>query len=105
MRGHILRKLVRQDTGYSTRAVLVLAAVALGTILLGILIAGLIVDLCVNKTFTVSLSDAALFVGSITSLWTGVGFAKAMDHRQKFEYPKREKPDASGPGEIPDEEV
>ena len=81
-RRHIIDDLIRQGTGYSTRAVLVLAAVVLGTILIGILIAGLIVDLCVNKTFTINLSDTALFIGSVTTLWTGVGLAKAIGNKR-----------------------
>lgn len=79
----IFTKLIVQGTGYSTRAVLVLAAVILGGLLLTILMVGMIVDLCYNHTFTVNLSDAALLIGSVTSLWTAAGISKAIGHTSK----------------------
>lgn len=85
MKKHILSKLIKQGTGYSTRAILVLAAIVVGVLLLSILIAGMIIDLRNNNTFTINLSDAALFIGSVTSLWTGVGFAKAFGGRHRIE--------------------
>lgn len=70
-------KLVIRGSGYSSKAFALVIMTLLSVILVGIIASGLIVDLIYNHTFTINLSDAALFIGAISTMIASIAVPKS----------------------------
>ena len=70
-------KLISSNTGVSSKNFFLACTTIIGMILLGVLIAGMIVDIIFQHTITVSMSEAAGFIGAVASLFAAAGLTKA----------------------------
>lgn len=70
-------KLISSNTGVSSKNFFLVCTTIIGMILLGVLIAGMIVDIIFQHTITVSMSEAAGFIGAVASLFAAAGLTKA----------------------------
>ena len=70
-------KLIKSNTGVSSKNFFLVCTTLVGMVLLGVLIAGMIVDVVFNHTITISMSEAAAFIGAIASLFAAAGLTKA----------------------------
>lgn len=104
-------KLIKSNTGVSSKNFFLVCTTLVGMILLGVLIAGMIVDIIFQHTITIEMGDAAAFIGAVASLFAAAGLTKAgsewsenkfiynthRNHSQKLEDEDEDIP-------IPDEE-
>lgn len=70
-------KLIKNNTGVSSKNFFLVCVTLIGLVLLGVVIAGFIVDMIFNHTITVNMSDAAAFIASVASLFAAAGLTKA----------------------------
>lgn len=70
-------KLIKSNTGVSSKNFFLVCTTIVGMVLLAVLIAGMIVDVVFNHTITISMSEAAAFIGAIASLFAAAGLTKA----------------------------
>ena len=70
-------KLISSNTGVSSKNFFLVCTTIIGMILLGVLIAGMIVDIIFQHTITVSMGEAAGFIGAVASLFAAAGLTKA----------------------------
>ena len=70
-------KLVQSNTGVSSKNFFLVCTTIIGMVLLGVLIGGMIVDIIFNHTITVSMGEAAGFIGAVASLFAAAGLTKA----------------------------
>ena len=111
VKDNFFMKLIKSNTGVSSKNFFLVCTTLIGLILLGVLIGGMIVDIIFNHTITISMSEAAYFIGAVGSLFAAAGLTKAgsewsenkyiynthRNHSQKTEEDDEEIP-------IPDEE-
>lgn len=111
VKDNFFMKLIKSNTGVSSKNFFLVCTTLIGLILLGVLIGGMIVDIIFNHTITISMSEAAYFIGAVGSLFAAAGLTKAgsewsenkyiynthRNHSQKTEDDDEEVP-------IPDEE-
>ena len=70
-------KLISSNTGVSSKNFFLVCTTIIGMILLGVLIAGMIVDIIFQHTITISMAEAAGFIGAVASLFASAGLTKA----------------------------
>ena len=70
-------KLISSNTGVSSKNFFLVCTTIIGMILLGVLIAGMIVDIIFQHTITISMAEAAGFIGAVASLFAAAGLTKA----------------------------
>lgn len=111
VKDNFFMKLIKSNTGVSSKNFFLVCTTIVGMVLLAVLIAGMIVDVIFNHTITISMSEAAYFIGAVGSLFAAAGLTKAgsewsenkyiynthRNHSQKTEEDDEEVP-------IPDEE-
>jgi len=111
VKDNFFMKLIKSNTGVSSKNFFLVCTTLIGLILLGVLIGGMIVDIIFNHTITISMSEAAYFIGAVASLFAAAGLTKAGSEwsENKFIYnthrnhsQKTEEDDEDIP--IPDEE-
>ena len=84
--GKFLGKLIRNNTGISSKNFFLVTVTIIGCILLIIPGVVLLVEVINNKTITTDLSGLAAYVGSVASLFATAGLTKAWS--EKFEQKK-----------------
>ena len=70
-------KLIKSNTGVSSKNFFLVCTTIIGMILLFVLIAGMVVDIVFQHTITISMSEAAAFIGAVASLFAAAGLTKA----------------------------
>lgn len=104
-------KLIQSNTGVSSKNFFLVCTTIIGMTLLGVLIGGMIVDIIFHHTITISMNEAAGFIGAVAALFGAAGLTKAgsewsenkyiyntnKNHSQKCEGDEEDVP-------IPDEE-
>ena len=70
-------KLISSNTGVSSKNFFLVCTTIIGMILLGVLIAGMIVDIIFQHTITISMAEAAGFIGAVASSFAAAGLTKA----------------------------
>lgn len=111
VKDNFFMKLIKSNTGVSSKNFFLVCTTLIGLILLGVLIGGMIVDIIFNHTITISMSEAAYFIGAVGSLFAAAGLTKAGSEWSENKYiynthrnhsQKTEEDDEDIP--IPDEE-
>lgn len=77
VKDNFFMKLIKSNTGVSSKNFFLVCTTLIGLILLGVLIGGMIVDIIFNHTITISMSEAAYFIGAVASLFAAAGLTKA----------------------------
>ena len=98
-------KLVRSNTGVSSKNFFLVCTTIIGMILLGVLIGGMIVDIIFQHTITISMTDAAAFIGAVASLFAAAGLTKAGSEWSENKYIYNTHKTHSQKTEDDDEEV
>ena len=112
VKDNFFMKLIKSNTGVSSKNFFLVCTTLIGLILLSVLIGGLIVDIVFNHTITISMSEAAYFIGAVGSLFAAAGLTKAgsewsenkyiynthRNHSQRVEEDTEDVP-------LPDEEI
>lgn len=105
-------KLISSNTGVSSKNFFLVCTTIIGMVLLGVLIAGMIVDIIFQHTITVSMSEAAGFIGAVASLFAAAGLTKAGSEwsENKYIYNTSHKNTQTCEGDdeevpLPDEEI
>ena len=70
-------KLIQSNTGVSSKNFFLVCTTIIGMVLLAVLIGGMIVDIIFQHTITVSMTDAAAFIGAVAGLFAAAGLTKA----------------------------
>lgn len=70
-------KLIKSNTGVSSKNFFLVCTTIIGTLLLLVLIGGMIVDIVFQHTITISMGEAAGFIGSVAGLFGAAGLTKA----------------------------
>lgn len=70
-------KLIKSNTGVSSKNFFLVCVTIIGLVLLGVLVAGFIVDMVFNHTISIDMSSAAAFIGAVASLFAAAGLTKA----------------------------
>ena len=70
-------KLISSNTGVSSKNFFLVCTTIIGMILLGVLIPGMIIDIIFKHTITISMAEAAGFIGAVASLFAAAGLTKA----------------------------
>lgn len=78
---NILIKLIKNNTGYSSKNFFLIVITIVSTLLLCMPITALIIDMYNNKTVTMSWNDIGMYIGSIAAMVTGVGISKAWSEK------------------------
>lgn len=111
VKDNFFMKLIKSNTGVSSKNFFLVCTTLIGLVLLGVLIGGMIVDIIFNHTITISMSEAAYFIGAVGSLFAAAGLTKAGSEWSENKYiynthrnhsQKTEEDDEDVP--IPDEE-
>ena len=111
IKDNFFMKLIKSNTGVSSKNFFLVCTTLIGLVLLGVLIGGMIVDIIFNHTITISMSEAAYFIGAVGSLFAAAGLTKAGSEWSENKYiynthrnhsQKTEEDDEDVP--IPDEE-
>lgn len=113
----LFRNLIKSNSGVSSKNFFLVCVTLVGILMLSILAVGFIVDIIYHKSITISMSDAAYFIGAIGSLFATAGITKAWSdsstnkylaqHPQDYKDPQtQEEADEAEEDEIiiPDEE-
>ena len=112
VKDNFFMKLIKSNTGVSSKNFFLVCTTLIGLILLSVLIGGMIVDIVFNHTITISMSEAAYFIGAVGSLFAAAGLTKAgsewsenkyiynthRNHSQRVEEDTEDVP-------LPDEEI
>ena len=106
-------KLVKNNTGVSSKNFFLVCVTIIGLVMLGTLVAGFIVDMIFNHTISIDMGSAAAYIGAVASLFAAAGLTKAGSEwsENKFIYNTSHMPKTQtceGDDEevpIPDEEV
>lgn len=102
-------KLVKSNSGVSSKNFFLVVTTIIGTLLLAVLVAGFIVDMIFNHTITVDMQGAAVFIGAIASLFASAGITKAWSDSSTNKYLAQHPEDYQKPGagmeDEEDEEV
>lgn len=77
VKDNFFMKLIKSNTGVSSKNFFLVCTTLIGLILLAVLIGGMIVDIIFNHTITINMSEAAYFIGSVASLFAAAGLTKA----------------------------
>lgn len=77
VKDNFFMKLIKSNTGVSSKNFFLVCTTLIGLILLSVLIGGMIVDIIYNHTITISMGDAAYFIGAVASLFAAAGLTKA----------------------------
>lgn len=72
-----MMKLIKNNTGVSSKNFFLVCTTIIGTLMLTVLISGFIVDIIFNHTITIDMSSAAAFIGAVASLFAAAGLTKA----------------------------
>ena len=111
VKDNFFMKLIKSNTGVSSKNFFLVCTTIVGMILLAVLIGGMIVDIVFQHTITISMSEAAAFIGAVASLFAAAGLTKAGSEWSENKYiynthkthsQKTEEDDEDIP--IPDEE-
>ena len=104
-------KLVRSNSGVSSKNFFLVVTTVIGSFMLLVLIAGFVVDMIFNHTITIDMGGAAMYIGAIGSLFASAGITKAWSdsstnkflwkHPECYEAPEEEQEEEEI---IPDEE-
>lgn len=78
---NFLIKLIKNNTGYSSKNFFLIAVTIIGSVLLTMPVIAIIVELINTGTVTMSWSDIAMYVGAVFSGFTGAGIAKAWSEK------------------------
>lgn len=110
VKNNFFMKLIKSNTGVSSKNFFLVCTTIIGLVLLSVLIGGMIVDIVFNHTITISMGDAAYFIGAVASLFAAAGLTKAGSEwsENKFIYNTSHKSQRTEDDEedvpIPDEE-
>ena len=77
VKDNFFMKLIKSNTGVSSKNFFLVCTTLIGLVLLGVLIGGMVVDIIFNHTITISMSEAAYFIGAVGSLFAAAGLTKA----------------------------
>jgi len=77
VKDNFFMKLIKSNTGVSSKNFFLVCTTIVGMILLAVLIGGMIVDIIFQHTITISMSEAAAFIGAVASLFAAAGLTKA----------------------------
>lgn len=77
IKDNFFMKLIKSNTGVSSKNFFLVCTTIVGMILLAVLIGGMIVDIIFQHTITISMSEAAAFIGAVASLFAAAGLTKA----------------------------
>ena len=105
-------KLVKSNSGVSSKNFFLVATTLIGSFMLLVLVAGFVVDMVFNHTITIDMNGAALYIGAIGSLFASAGITKAWSDSSTNKYLAQHPEDYEKPSEddeecenlIPDEE-
>ena len=78
---NFLLKLIKNNTGYSSKNFFLVIMTIIAGVLLCMPITALIIDMYNNKTVTMSWSDIGMYIGSVATMVTGVGITKAWSEK------------------------
>jgi hypothetical protein len=102
-------KLVRSNSGVSSKNFFLVCTTIVGVFMLVVLVAGFIVDMIFNHTITIDMNGAAIYIGAVASLFASAGLTKAWSdastnkylgkHPECYKEPEEEEEEI-----IPDEE-
>lgn len=70
-------KLIKSNTGVSSKNFFLVCTTIIGTLLLLVLIGGMVVDIVFQHTITISMGEAAGFIGAVAGLFGAAGLTKA----------------------------
>lgn len=70
-------RLIKSNTGVSSKNFFLVCTTIIGTLLLLVLISGMIVDIIFQHTITISMGEAAGFIGAVAGLFGAAGLTKA----------------------------
>lgn len=70
-------KLIKSNTGVSSKNFFLICTTIIGTLLLLVLIGGMVVDIVFQHTITISMGEAAGFIGAVAGLFGAAGLTKA----------------------------
>ncbi len=81
-------RLIKSNTGVSSKNFFLVCTTIIGTLLLLVLISGMIVDIVFQHTITISMGEAAGFIGAVAGLFGAAGLTKASSEwsENKFLY-------------------
>jgi len=77
VKDNFFMKLIKSNTGVSSKNFFLVCTTIIGLVLLGVLIGGMIVDIIYHQTITISMGEAAYFIGAVASLFAAAGLTKA----------------------------
>lgn len=77
VKDNFFMKLIKSNTGVSSKNFFLVCTTIVGMILLSVLIGGMVVDIIFQHTITISMSEAAAFIGAVASLFAAAGLTKA----------------------------
>lgn len=78
---NFLLKLIKNNTGYSSKNFFLVIMTIIAGVLLCMPITALIIDMYNNNTVTMSWSDIGMYIGSVATMVTGVGITKAWSEK------------------------
>jgi len=70
-------KLIKEDTNVSMMNFFLMATLAVGVILLFVPVVGMLVDIWFNHTITINMSDMAVYIGAVSTIFTAGGLSSA----------------------------
>lgn len=86
IKDNFFMRLIKSNTGVSSKNFFLVCVTLIGLALLGVLMAGFIVDMVYNHTITVSMSEAAGFIGAISALFATAGLTKVSSEWSENKY-------------------
>lgn len=100
----LFRNLIKSNSGVSSKNFFLVSVTIVGIFMLSILAAGLIVDIAFNHTITISMGEAAYFIGSIGTLFASAGITKAWSDSSTNKYLAQHPQDYQQPKTVEEEE-
>ena len=70
-------RLIKSNTGVSSKNFFLVCTTIIGVLLLLVLIGGMVVDIVFHHTITLSMGEAAGFIGAVAGLFGAAGLTKA----------------------------
>ena len=101
--GNFFYKLIKSNSGVSSKNFFLVVTTIIGTLLLAVLIAGFIVDMIFSHTITVDMNGAAMYIGAIASLFASAGITKAWSDSSTNKYLGQHPEDYQQPSETQQE--
>ena len=87
VKGNFFSKLVRQNSGYSSKSFFLVVVTFIGTLLLAVPIFSLTIEAWYNRTITTDLTAMAAYITAVAAVFTSVGLTKVWSEKYEHKLP------------------